>query len=378
MNQLYTLLALLLALPSFAQKPIIKSVRQEKYTPDASGGVSLNLQIEQTYNRYGNVTGQEYFYMGANNQLQSDRKIIYSYDSEGRHLNTLEYNGDNILEAETKIYWDEKDNKHKVENISYSNGQKASTVVSYLLEYDDNGNKNEEKYFNSDGTQWRGRTWYYNKENEVIKSHTWIEKKNQPRREFLVDYIRDKRGDLIRSVSKEKVNRKMYRKDVQLFSNNFVIRWRKYINGKLESEFINEYRDSVIIRTTKKGGRIVVPRKDVENIEEDTLDYTNENVVRVTKKNKDEIWVTNSEYDAYGNMVITTQSVNDKVLNVVQYTYDDYGNRVKIVKVDKEKNEREEERLDYDEYGNVSKRVVLKNDKIVAEERFFYTYYERQ
>lgn len=373
-NFLALISCLFLAVVAQAQKPIVKSLRQEKLLPDASG-MKLNFVIEQTYNKYGNVTRQEYFYNNSNGNLQSDRKIIYSYDSEGRHLNTLEYNGDNMLEAETKIYWDERDNKNKVENITYNNGQKANTVVTYQLEYDDNGNKKNENFFDPDGRQSRGRTWYYNKENEVVKSFTWVEKKNQPRREFLVDYFRDGRGHLVRSISREKVNRKMYRKDIQLFSNNFVIRWKKFINGKLESEFINEYRDSVIIRTTKKGGRIVVPRKDVDSIEEDTTDYSR---VRTIKKGKDEIWVTNSEYDAYGNIVITTQSINGKVLTVTQYDYDDYGNRIKIIKVDKDKNEKEEERLEYDDFGNVSKRVLLKNDKIVSEERLAYTYYEKE
>lgn len=374
---LTALLSLVLLGSAAAQKPLIKTQRQQKFQPNEKGEMALYLQIDQSFNRYGNVTNQEYFYMGTNGSLQSDRKIIYSYDGEGRHLSTLEYNGDNILESETKIYWDDKDNKNKIENITYTNGQK-NTTVSYLLEYDANGNKKYEKYFEPDGTQWRGRTWYYNKENEVVKSFTWINKKNQPQREFLVDYMRDQRGDLVKSVSREKVNRKMYRKDIQLFSGNFMIRWRKYINGKLESEFINEYRDSVIIRTTKKGGRVVLQRKDApSSIEEDTLNYAASDMVK-TRKGKEDIWVTNSEYDAYGNIVITTQSINGKVVSVVQYDYDDYGNRTKTIKVDKEKNEKEEERLDYDDYGNVSKRVLLRNDKIISEERITYTYHDRQ
>ena len=68
-----------------------KFMRHDRHTPNLDGEIELTLRIEQTYNKYGNITRQEYFYPNEEGTPVSDRKIIQSYDSEGRHLNTLEY-----------------------------------------------------------------------------------------------------------------------------------------------------------------------------------------------------------------------------------------------------------------------------------------------
>ncbi|MCH2043150.1 MAG: hypothetical protein MK212_03355 [Saprospiraceae bacterium] len=360
----------LLTTSLYAQKPIIKSIQQEKYAPNDDGDLAINLRIEQTFNRYGNVTRQEYFYLRQDGKLQSDRKKIHSYDSYGRHLNTLEYNGDNILEAEKKIIWDSKGNKTKVEDVQYTNGQQTRTNVSYKLEYDDNGNKSTEQYFDGDGNTTRNKTWFYNKENEVIRAESWIDLKNKPKKEIKVNYSRNSNGDLVKSVSVEKVNGSVYRKDVRIFNNNFVIQWKKYLNGKLDSEFINEYRDSVIIRTTRKNKRKVTALPDTEDTD------AGPNAPK-KKKNKGDIWVTNSEYDAYGNIVITSQSVNGKVVHVFQYEYDEYGNCTRTIEVDKLKDLKNEEQLEYEKYGNIKKKTILKNGKIISREEFVFEYFER-
>jgi hypothetical protein len=202
----------------------------------------------------------------------------------------------------------------------------------------------------------------------VIKSTTWIDEHNKPRTEELVTYKRDKNGNLSKSVSKEKVNGKEFRRDVRYFSNNFVIRWRKYIEGKFDSEFVNEYRDSVIIRQTQSNKRVVI------DLDKEKLSPN------ATKKRdkKEDIWVTNTEYDVYGNILVTTQSINDKVVLVTQHAYDDYGNRTKTIKINKEANEKEEERLEYEDWGNIKKRVLLKNDKVLSEDRYFYEYHPKK
>ena len=352
--------------PLSAQKPIPKYIKQERYLPGDEGKLTLTTQIEQYFNEHGEMIRQEYFYKDANDKLQSDRKILLSYDTKGRHQNTLEYNGDNILEKESKIYWDDKNNKNKVENISYVDGKQTTVAITYQLDYDENGNKKEEKYFDDNGEIIRQRVWAYNRENEVVKSTTWANEHNKPRSEEVVTYKRDKAGNLLKSVSIERINGKEFRRDIRFFSNNFVIRWRKYIEGKFDSEFINEYRDSVIIRQTQSNKRVVID-----------LDKEKNSAKPKKRENKEDIWVTNTEYDVYGNILVTTQSMNDRVILVTQYAYDDYGNKIKTLKINKELNEKEEERLEYEDWGNVSKRVLLKNDKVLSEERYFYEYHKK-
>jgi hypothetical protein len=358
-----------------AQKVQIKSMLHKQYTPNNNGELTLSTQVNKEYNQSNKVSLQEYSSLSKNNELQLDRQQRFSYDTKGRHQNTLEYNGDGILQAEMKLYWDEYDNKSKEEQIKYDNGQQTSVAVTYLLEYDSEGNKNSEQFFNQAGNPIKGRTWYYNKQKEISKSFTWLEDKKEPRKEIYTIYKRNKDGDLKQSTTTEKVNGKVFRKDVRYFSNNYVIEWKKYIEGKLESNFINEYRDSVIIRTTRKNKRKVISLEDAAKEKERLAKRKSKNNKKI-KKGTD-LFVTNTEYDTYGNILVTTQSVNEKVITVTQYAYDDVGNRVKTIKIDKEKKQKDEEILEHDDWGNISKCTKKKNDKILSEDYYVYEYYHK-
>jgi len=357
-----------------AQKRIPQFVQQQKFIIAEGGQLKLSYQIEQTYNKFGNIIKQEYLYPRPNStQLQTDRKIMHSFDARGRELGTMEYNGDNLLETEQKIYWDDKDNKTKIEEIRYTNGERASNITTYSLQYDEHYNKKSETFFSPDGTPEKIRRWYYNKNNELIKSLLEIEKKNQPKKSTVITYKRDKSGNLYKTVSKEMVNGKEYRKDIQFFAANQVIKWRKYIEGKFDSEFVNEYRDSVVIRTTSRNTRKIISIEQAQREQE-----RNARKARRNKKpvKSSEIWVTNSEYDAYGNIVITTQSMNNKVVFVTQYEYDDYGNCIHTTKMNKDTDEKEDEFVEYESQGNIYKRTFYKNGELLSEERFSYEYHE--
>ncbi len=363
--------------PTNAQKPAIKVIKQQKYILAANQEIKLSFQIDQNYNRYGNMTKQEYLYPRPNSdQLQTDRKILYSYDARSRHLGTMEYNGDNLLEAETKIYWDDKDNKTKVEEIRYSNGEQTANVTTYSLQYDERGNKKSEIHYTPNGVQEKARFWFYNENDELIKTTLLVEKENQPVKRSLSIFKRDDKGNLTKSISKEYVNKKEYRKDIQYFSNNHVIRWRKYINKRFDSEFINEYRDSVVIRTTSRNTKKMISLEQAQKEQEKAARRANKK--RNNKTKSAEIWVTNTEYDAYGNVAISSQSVNNQVKMVTQYEYDDYGNCVRVSKINKETNEKEEETTEYETYGNISRRSAYLNGQLISEEKFLYEYYPRE
>jgi len=363
----------LLVLPSIAQKPIIKSVLHQQQTRNTADELAISTQINQEFNTFNKIALQEYSYADKKGNLQLEKQVRYSYDPQGRHQNTLEYDGQGILNAETKMYWDEYDNKNKVEDISYSDGKKVAVAVTYQLEYDDNGNRKTERYFSNEGNEIKGKNWYYNRQKEVKKTVAWVDDKKSARSETHTTYKRDKNGNLVRSVSKEKVNGKIFRKDIRFFSNNYVIEWKKYLNGKLESIFRNEYRDSVIIRTTRQNKRKVI------SIEEDEKQQSKieKNTNRRSKRNrKEDIWVTNTEYDAYGNILVTSQSMNGSVFFVTQYTYDDYGNQIKMIEYNKEKDIKKEEQLEYNEWGNVSKRTKFLDDKVISIDTYEYEYFE--
>lgn len=376
-HTLYTLFSLaLFPLCAIAQKPAVKFSQHQKYVIAEGGVLKLSFQIEQSYSKFGNLIKQEYLYPKPNsNQLQTDRKIVHSYDNNGVQHGTLEYNGDNILEAETKITWDAKGNKSKVEEIRYANGEQTSNITSYLLEYDTRGNKQSERYFTPEGEQEKIRTWEYNDKDELTRTVFRIDKKNQPKKRSTVSYKRDKDGNLLKAVSREEVNGKEYRRDVQYFNSNQVTRWRKYINGKFESEFINEYRDSVVIRTTKRNTRKVIPLDKVQR--QQTKEAKRTQRAKRRARNS-EIWVTNSEYDAYGNIVISTQSVNNKVVFVSQFEYDEYNNCTHSIKINKETGDKEEEMTEYETYGNVARQTIYKNGQILSEERYLYEYYPKE
>lgn len=359
-----------------AQKLQIKSIQHQQYLPDNKGGVQLVVQEKKEYNLFNKLSLFEEYKTNKDNKLELTLQEKLSYDPKGRHQNTLKYNGEGILQAESKIYWDQYNNKSKIEQIKYDNGQQTSVAVTYLLEYNSEGQKENEKFFDGNGNQIKGKMWYYNNQKEISKSLLWIENRKDPRKEILTNYKRDNDGDLIQSVTTEKINGKEFRKDIRYFSNNYVTEWKTFIDGKLESHFFNEYRDSVIIRTTRQNKRKVLTLEEAAKEKERLDKRKNRNQYSKTPKDTD-IFVTNTEYDAYGNILVTTQSFNDKVITVTQYTYDDYGNQIKVLKVDKEKDIKEEILTEYDDWGNISKQIYKKNDKLVKEDRYKYEYFPR-
>lgn len=368
---------LFLGFESTAQKLQIKTIQHKQFTLDNSGQLMLSSQVNKEFNIFNKLALQEEFVSKDGKDLELNRQKRFSYDPKGRHQNTLDHNGNGILQFETKIHWDEYNNQNKIEHIKYDNGKQASVAVMYLLQYDLNGNKESEFFFDADGNPLKVRNWFYNSEKEVIKSITWEEDKKTPKKETIVTYKRNKDGDLIQSTSIENVNGKEFRKDIHYFNNNYVVEWETYIEGKLENHFINEYRDSVIIRTTRQNKREVLTlaeaAKEKEKIEKrKTSSSSNKKNI-----NDSDIFVTNTEYDVYGNILVSSQSMNEKVIFVTQYAYDDYGNCIKTIKLDKVTGEKEEELLEYDDWGNISKRTIKKNNKVVIEDNYTYEYFPR-
>ncbi|MGH1336263.1 MAG: hypothetical protein ACRBFS_09050 [Aureispira sp.] len=358
-----------------AQKLQIKSIEHERHIP-VEGKLTLDSKTKKEYNLFNKLSLQEEYITSKNNDLELNKQVRLNYDPKGRHQNTLEYDKEGLLLSEMKLYWDAYNNKSKVEHISYDEGQQKSVAVTYLLEYNTDGEKEAEKFFDDKGKQVKGRTWFYNKQKEVEKTYVWVENYKEPRKETYTLYKRNKEGDLTQSTTIEKVNGKEFRKDVRFFSKNYVTEWLTYIDGKLESHFFNEYRDSVIIRTTRRNKRQVLTLEEAAKEQERLERRRNSRTARNKKNTNEDIFVTNTEYDAYGNILVTTQSINDKVMIVTQYAYDDYGNQIKVLKVDKEKDTKEEELKEYDEWGNTAKRIVKKNDKVVSEDRYIYEYFE--
>lgn len=366
---------LLASLSTKAQKLQIKSIEHERHIP-VDGKLTLDSKTKKEYNLFNKLSLREEYTSSKNNGVELNRQIRLNYDPKGRHQNTLEYDKNGILLSEMKLYWDAYNNKSKVEHISYDNGQQKSVAVTYLLEYNEDGDKEAEKYFDDNGKQVKGRTWFYNKQKEIDKTYVWIENYKEPRKETYTSYKRNKEGDLTQSTTTEKVNGKEFRKDVRYFSNNYVTEWLTYIDGKLESHFFNEYRDSVIIRTTRRNKRQVLTLEEAAKEEERLERRRNNRLARNKKSTDEDIFVTNTEYDAYGNILVTSQSINDKVMTVTQYAYDHYGNQTKVLKVDKENDTKEEELKEYDEWGNTAKKTIKKNDKIISEDRYIYKYFE--
>ncbi|CAA6810971.1 MAG: Unknown protein [uncultured Aureispira sp.] len=356
-----------------AQKLQVKSILHQQYLVNKDGKMALASQVKKEFNLFNKLSLMEESEINKEDKMELTFQEKLSYDPKGRHQNTLKYNGKGILQAESKIYWDEYNNKSKIEQIKYDNGQKTSVAVTYLLEYNSAGQKEQEKFFDTDGKQIKGKIWYYNKQNEINKSLLWVDNYKEPRKEIQSSYKRNSDGDLTQSITTEKINGKEFRKDIRFFSKNYVIEWKTFIEGKLESHFYNEYRDSVIIRTTRQNKRQVLSLEEVKKKQERLEKRTSKN--SVPKNNDADIFVTNTEYDPYGNILVTSQSFNDKVITVTQYTYDDYGNQIKLLKVDKEKEIKEETIKEYDEWGNVSKLVYIKNDKPVREDHYTYEYF---
>ena len=369
------------ALPTYAQKLQIKTIQHDRLEP-INGELQVIERKTKSYNDFNKLSFSEIYRPNKTQELERVQLVRLSYDPKGRHQNTMQYDKNDMLTAETKLYWDSYNNKSKVEQINYDNGKQQDVVVTYQLMYNEEGDKEAEKYYNNDGTLVKSRTWYYNNRKEIEKSYTWEENKKEPRKEIYVAYKRNKAGDLAQSTTVEKVNGKEFRKDVRYFNENYVVEWLTYMDGKLQSHFINEYRDSVIIRTTRRNKRQILTleeaAKEKERLER-RLDKKRKNGNRrALEEPEEDIFMTNTEYDAYGNILVSAQSKNGKVIMVTQYSYDDYGNPIKIFKLDKLNNTSDTELLEYNDWGHVSKRTLKKNGNILSEDRYTYTYFDQK
>lgn len=365
---------------SQAQKLQIKTIKHQRLEP-MNGELTVVKMVKKEFNDFNKLSFSETYRPDASDELELVQQVRLGYDPKGRHQNTMEYDKNGVLQAETKLYWDTYNNKSKVEQIDYVNGKQENVRVTYQLTYNDDGDKEAEQYFDKDGNAIKGQTWFYNNRKEIDKSYSWEESKKEPRKETYTSYKRDKEGDLTQSTTVQKVNGKEFRKDVRYFSDTYVVEWLTYIEGKLQSHFINEYRDSVIIRTTRRNKREVLTleeaAKEKERMER-RLEKNRKNNKEQDAAKDEDIFMTNTEYDAYGNILVSAQSKNDQVIMVTQYTYDDYGNPVKIFKLDKVHNTNETELLEYDDWGNISKRILKKNGNVVSEDRYDYTYFDRE
>ena len=69
--------------------------------------------------------------------------------------------------------------------------------------------------------------------------------------------------------------------------------------------------DSVIIRTTRQNKRKVMTLEEAAK-EKERLERKKSRTSSKKNDSGSDIFVTNTEYDAYGNILVTTQSVNEK------------------------------------------------------------------
>lgn len=342
-------------------KPFEK-VTRDKYVLDDNHILQLSLRIEQRYDKMGNILEQEYFYLGGNEELQRDRRKEYTYDDQNRHLKTLDYNGDDVLESETTTIWDSYGNKSRVENVNYVGGE-ARRQLYYELLYDNKGNKDSERFYDKEGKLEKERSWKYNRMDEVVRSKTIIQRTGEAAKEIVARYKYDKEGGLEKSVHRETYG-DLKKLDVRFFDNNHVVRWLKYQDGKLVSEYQNEYRDSVIIRTVARNRKNLAQAENVKT-----------NAVEQEDGTLQEIWVTDTEYDENGNISRMVERMDGKTREETLFFYDTKNRRETVVKNFPMKNRRTRTHYDYDLAGNKERVQHFVNDVLQSEERYHYEYY---
>lgn len=293
----------------------------------------------------------------------------YSYDPSGRLLNTALTDADGTLLYNTKQYWDDKGVRNKVETTYYENGAIKNRQIGYLLEYTADGTKQKEQYFDGLGAMTARKVWKYNRYGEVKKTEALKVLKKDSVRTVITCFKHDNEGGLKRSITKSYIKGKRFRKDVRFFSKSYLTEWKVYLKGDLVSHFINEYRDSVIIRMSKNNKREIVSIED--DLERLNKLASNKEKFKASKVEK----VSNEvKYDAYGSVLSEIQRIGTTVIKKTYYTYDDYGNKVSTTLDDKQKNSLEEEFIAYDEWGSTARIERKKNGKVIYLEEIKYTY----
>jgi YD repeat-containing protein len=354
---------------AIGQVPIITAVQRNISCLDAQGKME-QIREKTVYDPLTKrVVDVNKYKKDKDDSFQLTAAKHYSYDPSGRLLNTTLTDKEGKLVYSTKQYWDAQGVRNKVETTYYENGGIKNKKIGYLLEYTADGGKQKEQYFDGSGAVTARKIWKYNRFGEITKTEALKVLKKDSVRTVVTCFKHDKTGGLKRSITKSYIQGKRFRKDVRFFSKSYLTEWKVYLKGDLVSHFINEYRDSVIIRMSKNNKREIISIED--DLERLNKLASNKEKFKASKAEK----VSNEvKYDAYGSVLSEIHRIGTKVIKETSYTYDDYGNKVSTTVDNKQNNSLEEEFITYDEWGSTARIERKMNGKVIYLEEVNYTY----
>ena len=181
-----------------------KRITMSKYSSDQT------LEYVGEYNEQGEISKESYYEKGALNYSN-----VYEYDQDGNCIKTSNYDADNALTSYTTKEYDDQGNR--VEEKRYRGDDTLSSVNEYNAEnrvskyslydengklssyfeyeYDENGHRVKMSGYESDGTLQKYTTYEYDAQGNVIKSSDY--NGDGTLQEYMVSEY-DKRGNHIK------------------------------------------------------------------------------------------------------------------------------------------------------------------------------------
>lgn len=327
----------------------------------------LEKYTKTKYNVHGEIIEHaEYTENEKGSPLLKQLKII-KYNVEGLYIGTMVYDQNNALVWSEDNTYDENDQLIKITRTSY----KESPVVNYVnLSYDKYGNVALSKTFDQKNNQTREQKWNYTPTGELLSTIEWFytyRNKKTVKQTISVDNQYNTRGQLTQSTRLFQDGKNRI-KDIKLFKNNAITDWTKYKNGRLISQFTNNYTDTFASPQEYELDPPIPQQKiplEYDDAKRDPLaNIPHTPFTTITFKN-----------NKYGLPTRRITRIQNQVSEVVYYTYNDSELLVSEKIHDKISHTVEEVQYEYDHFNNPTTKNIYQNELLTQQHLYSYEYY---
>ena len=340
-------------------QPKVKSLDFKDFSLDEDSDEGKMKMLKREYKEYdaqGRLTKSVNYATSPSGKAVKVDESIKVYQADVRSDENSTYDEEGELKTWEKISYnaENKKIKHEFGHPDLGPNQRYTRIYVYtefnkplsVSLTDPKGEKaGEEK-------------WKYNKQDEEIFYEKWEldPKEGRIEESRKIEYNKD--GTFAKSEKIIKKGSDVY-KELVTFENNRVKEQLKYKNDQVVSQFGGEKKKNF------DASKATV-MMSFGNDEGDDLMFGGG------------AWETQDEFDAKGNKIKTTQTVDGLITEVKTYEYDSRGNLIKVVKTAYEDNEpstSEEEVLEYDAKNNLKRKATYTNGFLMSEKTYDYQYH---
>lgn len=350
--------------------PKIKKEEQKHYSLQGETR-TLQKRTVSEYNIHGRLVQYTEYESDSMGIECIKIKKIHKYDRKGGKVGTMLYNRNNALVWSEEYKLDEKGKKSRIIQTDYEGEIPNLLYIDY--EYDSKGQITAAITRNAFEELQGEDKRNYNTSGELVSLNSWsnvfsTEENKLLRRSLRSDYKYDNRGNLIRSET-EIIEGKTRWKDIRNFERNFVVEWLRYKNGELIDHFKHSKKD---LQPGKEEDMELpppipyhAPAFEYDDDKRDPLQNIEHTPFRsISLKN-----------NAQGLPLKEVVREAQQIISVTQFFYDEANRLIRKKKTYKQEDLTDETAYEYDVHQNMLKELTYRAGNLIQECSYHYEYY---